>query len=327
MAKGLGISTILNQESRAKAAGTHTVNYINIDNIHEHTDNRKYSPERIELLAREIELDGLQSPIIIAETGTGKYVAVSGHRRLAAFRLLASEGKTQFQTIPAIVRTSLDEKAIRRQLISGNLYTEPPTDAEIAEQLAWMKKDLQERKENGEKISGRLLELLAADLGITPETARRMDRINRTAIPEVREEFAGGGITTREAFLIAKLPQEQQKEALEKKQSGEVKHLFPAKRSPVEGVHVPPESPKGDPDRGVHVPPEEEGKATSEPAPIDASANSPLKKAVQEMADSCIRALTDAKAENDTEAIAQLLVLQTGIVKLNFYIESKKEKK
>lgn len=264
MAKGLGIGSILNAASVAQATGTHTVTYIDIDKIHDHHHNRQYDPRKIELLARDIEDMGLQSPIVVASDGDGAYVAVSGHRRLAAFRLLAAEGKEKYKVIPAIYRPGLSEKQIEEMLIDGNLFTEMPTSGELAAQLAYKKERLQERKAGGEKLPGKMLELLAGELGINPEAARRMDRVNRTAIPEVQEAFAAGDLSLHEAYQAAKETPEEQAKLLRERQSGEIAHMYQMKK---QGVNLPPEHPSSAGE--VNLPPETEPAAAGVNLPPD----------------------------------------------------------
>lgn len=252
MAKGLGISGILNPESIAQARGTHTVSYIGIDKIRAHDKNRHYDEKKVELLARDIEDIGLQSPIVVAATGNDRYVVISGHRRLAAFRLLAAEGKEQFGVIPAICRTGLTAAAVEEMLYDGNLFTEMPTDGELAAQLAWKKQRLLERKAAGEKIGGKMLELIAEELGIKAEAARRMDRVNRTAIPEVQKEFAAGSISLHEAYQTARQPPDKQQELLKKRRSGEIAHMYEDDK----GVNLHPETAAIDIDEGVNLHPE-----------------------------------------------------------------------
>lgn len=254
MAKGLGISGILNRESMAMAQGTHTVSYVDIQKIREHEKNRQFHQDKIEALAREIEDQGLQSPVVVAAAGNDNYLMISGHRRLAAFRFLADEGKEIYQVIPAIIRTGLSEQQIEEMLYDGNLFTEMPTDAELAAQLAWKKKRLLERKAAGEKIPGKLLDLIAEELGINPEAARRMDTINRRAIEVVKQKFEAGDMSLREAFKLSQLPSEQQTEMIQRKLSGETNYLFPERRV----VRVPPEQQPLDEIGVVRVPPEQQ---------------------------------------------------------------------
>lgn len=260
MAKGLGISGILNPESIAQARGTHTVSYIGIDKIRAHDKNRHYDEKKVELLARDIEDIGLQSPIVVAATGNDRYVVISGHRRLAAFRLLAAEGKEQFGVIPAICRTGLTAAAVEEMLYDGNLFTEMPTDGELAAQLAWKKQRLLERKAAGEKIGGKMLELISEELGIKAEAARRMDRVNRTAIPEVQKEFAAGSISLHEAYQTARQPPDKQQELLKKRRSGEIAHMYEDDK----GVNLHPETAAIDIGEGVNLHPETAAADTNE---------------------------------------------------------------
>ena len=186
---------------------------------------------------------------MVAATGNDRYVVISGHRRLAAFRLLAAEGKAQFGVIPAICRTGLTAAAVEEMLYDGNLFTEMPTDGELAAQLAWKKQRLLERKAAGEKIGGKMLELIAEELGIKAEAARRMDRVNRTAIPEVQKEFAAGSISLHEAYQTARQPPDKQQELLKKRRSGEIAHMYEDDK----GVNLHPETAAIDIDEGVNL--------------------------------------------------------------------------
>lgn len=122
-------------------------------------------------------------------------------------------------------------------LIDGNLFTEMPSAAELAQQLERKKELLQRRKADGEIIPGRLLDIIAKELGINAEAARRMDTINRRAIEPVKEQFQSGNLSLREAFKTSQRAPEEQKALIDQKLSGKVSHLFPEKKV----VHVPPE--------------------------------------------------------------------------------------
>jgi ParB-like chromosome segregation protein Spo0J len=242
MAKGLGISSILNQESLALGSDKYRISYIDISKIQEHEKNRQFDRAKVEALARDIEDLGLQEPVVLADTGDDHYLLISGHRRLTAFRLLASEGKKEYQVIPAVIRSDTDPGRVEEMLIGGNLFNEGLSDAEMAREVARKKELLQQRKAAGAEVIGSWLDIIAAELGINHEAARRLDTINRRAEPEVKQEFEAGNMSLREAFKTAQLPAEQQKELVSQKRSGEVKHLFPEKRV----VRVPPQTPEID---------------------------------------------------------------------------------
>lgn len=235
--KLLGISNLFNDSSISANRNAHATRYIDIDSIDEHQKNRQYNAVKLEALALSIEDRGLQSPILVTPTENNRYVVLSGHRRLAAFRLLASQGKEDFRRIPAIVRMGLSEDQSEEALIDGNLFTEPLSPAELAKELARKKELLEQRRANGEKIPGKLTEIIASELGITPQTARELDTINRRAEPEIRELFEHGDLSQREAYNASRLPEERQRELAEAKKSG-TKHLFPTKSKEV--VHTPP---------------------------------------------------------------------------------------
>ena len=58
-----------------------------------------YEITEIEELAEDIERQGLMSVLVVTEDN-GKYRLVSGHRRLAAVKLLIDEGRRKSTTVP-----------------------------------------------------------------------------------------------------------------------------------------------------------------------------------------------------------------------------------
>lgn len=250
----LGINKLFNEESKAMIRSTHTVQYIDIDKIEGHEKNRKYDPAKLEALALDIADLGLHTPIFVMPVDGDHYRVLSGHRRLEAFRLLVNQGKAEYQTIPAIIRNDLDEDRAEEILIGDNAFSEPLTSAELAKELGRKKELLQKRRDAGEKIPGKLTEIIASELGITAKTARELDTINRRAAPEIKELFEDGEISQREAYLASRQSEAEQIDLANRKKNG-VKHLF----SSGTGVaHTPPLK-ELDGDTGVaHTPPLEE---------------------------------------------------------------------
>ena len=250
--QGLGINKLFNEASIASIDGTSTVHYISIYDIEGHEKNRKFDSAKLEALALDIEDRGLLAPINVVPIDGERYRALDGHRRLEAFKLLAGEGKSKFEMIPAFIKDGLDDDAAEELLIGGNLFTEPLSPAELARELQRKKELLELRREKGEKIPGKLTEIISAELGIAPQTARELDTINRRAEPEIKELFENGEISQREAFLASRQDKDKQIELAENKKCG-AKHLFSAKSTGV--VHTPPHN---DNSGVAHAPPPEE---------------------------------------------------------------------
>ena len=79
-----------------------------------------YSVTGVEALAEDIKLNGLlQFPLVRYMPG-GKYMIISGHRRVQAIRLLAMEAPEEWKTIPVILDPEQDETAAHIKLISAN---------------------------------------------------------------------------------------------------------------------------------------------------------------------------------------------------------------
>jgi|GEM_PF-3526322 len=241
--QGLGINKLFNEASIASLDGSNTVHYLNIYKIEGHEKNRRYDPAKLEALALDIEDRGLIAPINVVSIDDEHYRALDGHRRLAAFKLLAEQGKSIFESIPAFIKDGLDEYAEEEMLIGGNLFTEPLSPAELAKELQRKKEILELRRARGERIPGKLTEIIAAELGIAPQTARELDTINRRADPEIKELFESGEISQRKAYNAARQTGKKQRELAESKKNGAA-HLFPAKKGV---VHAPP--PEKEPDQ------------------------------------------------------------------------------
>ena len=79
-----------------------------------------YNVSGVEALADDIKLNGLlQFPLVRYMPG-GKYMIISGHRRVAAIRLLAKEDPEQWKMIPVILDPDKDDTSAHIKLISAN---------------------------------------------------------------------------------------------------------------------------------------------------------------------------------------------------------------
>lgn len=85
------------------------IEYIDISNIDEDPHNF-YQLSKVEDLASNIELLGLQQPIRVRDNPDqpGRVIIVSGHRRRAALQLLVDEGKEQYKCRELADREEMD---------------------------------------------------------------------------------------------------------------------------------------------------------------------------------------------------------------------------
>ena len=91
VAAGFSISGLL--DAGAKTRSKYPVAELDIDAIEDNPANAVYSMEEaaIEALAESIEKDGLTDLPLVRKLTDGRWQLVSGHRRRAAFRLLAAK--------------------------------------------------------------------------------------------------------------------------------------------------------------------------------------------------------------------------------------------
>ena len=84
-----------------------------------------YELRGIEELADNISVAGLQQPIRVrAGEAPGRYIIVSGHRRLAAVKALAQETPEKWTDVPCIIETDDASPALQQlRLIYANANT------------------------------------------------------------------------------------------------------------------------------------------------------------------------------------------------------------
>lgn len=112
--------------------------------------NNFYSLTGIEELAANIQLCGLQQPILVRPIDGGRYMVVSGHRRRAAIELLAEDEPEKWEEISCLVeRDEASPELQQLRLIYANANTRTMTGAELAEQAAQVEKLLYQLKEQG----------------------------------------------------------------------------------------------------------------------------------------------------------------------------------
>lgn len=219
---GFSLTSILNSKTLSQATDSHKVKYIDRTKIFPNPYNPKvYNTDNIEFLSYGIEEDGLLEPLIVVSyekfdnPEENTYLIASGHRRMLAINMIIERGSPKakdFDRIPCIERESNgnDEEL----LLNGNIYNRNKTDAERAMELAEKKRKMLERKAKGEKISGRLLDLIAKEMEISLHQAKKFNAINNNATDAVKEAFNSGDISTEAAYELSKAEPEKQNEII-----------------------------------------------------------------------------------------------------------------
>lgn len=218
MAK-FSMNDLLNSQSKSapeRVQAEFEIRHIPIDKIIPAANN-KYGIRDIEELAASIETMGLLHNLVVKEpNAAGLYEIISGERRFCACKLLYDGGNNEFATIPCKVEGSENQAFSELKLIHANATSRELTDYEKTYQAGRIKELLQELKNQGYKFKGRMREIVAEMLNISPAQMGRMESINKNLVPEFKEEFKENHIGISTAYKLSTLPQEQQAEAIDK---------------------------------------------------------------------------------------------------------------
>lgn len=232
MSKKPSILSILNDQSKPLPLDEHQKNLevlqISVKQILPN-ENNFYKLTKIEELKESIELFGITHPLLVKRIDNNKYKVISGHRRLLASKLLYEEGKPEFEYVPCTV--AVDIEGIKEQilLIHTNSTTRVLSDWEIIEQLSRLKKLFKELKKTN-NIPGKVRDLLADTLQVSPTTIGRMETVDKNLIPEFKEELKAKNISMNTAVELSKLDKSKQQEAMQQHK---------ARGSKTQAKHVP----------------------------------------------------------------------------------------
>ena len=215
MAK-FNVLSLLNNNSKGEnkeKIAAETTEMLSIHSLEPSSDNF-YDTSSIEELKDSIELFGLKQQILVKKIGENKYRVIAGHRRRLAVLALVEEGKTQFEMVPCQVE-DISDVAEKILLIHTNSTSRVLSDWEKVEQLRMLKELLTEYKKTN-NIPGRMRELLAETLNISPTQVGRLETIDKNLVPEAKAALKNQEISFSKAVEIAKLPEAEQKKEVKK---------------------------------------------------------------------------------------------------------------
>lgn len=217
MASSFGIGSIFNKETVALAQDTHQVQYIEYEKLKPNPVNTKYyKTDDIEVLADSILDKGLIQPLTVVSDGDGTYTIISGHRRYLAIKFINDNVLSdKFKSVPSIIRDIKTELEKEELLIDGNLWNRNKTDAERAKEIAGKKAILEQRRKNGEYIPGRIMSIIANEIGISERQAKKLNSININCSEEVKEMFDNGQINLETAYSLAHYDKDKQNDIVE----------------------------------------------------------------------------------------------------------------
>ena len=181
-----------------------------------------YNMDGIEELADSILMAGrvLQNIVVKAADSQGQYMIISGHRRIAACRMLVEAGHAEFGEIAALVENEADESLRELMLIYTNATARILTDAEKMRQAQRATEILKSLKAEG-KFEGRIRDAVARMLDTTGAQLARYAAIAKNLTnPELKEAFEGGRLGVSAAYEASGLSEDGQKKIADKIQDG-----------------------------------------------------------------------------------------------------------
>lgn len=179
-----------------------------------------YSIAGVEALADDIKLNGLlQFPLVRYMPG-GKYMIISGHRRVAAIRLLAKEDPEQWKMIPVILDPDKDDTSAHIKLISANAVNRELSQGEIMKQTLKMYSLLTEQKKK-ENLPGRVRDMVAKKLNISAGAVGEYMTIEQNLIFYLKQDFLKGELSKAVAVELSKLTTANQIRWLDRIRAGE----------------------------------------------------------------------------------------------------------
>lgn len=211
------MADLLNSQSKKmEERPAFEIRHIPIDKLKPSKKNQ-YGIRGIEELAANIEMLGLLHNLDVKEADeAGYYEIISGERRYQACKLLYESGNQEFKTLPCKAEALTENKAISElKLLYANAAARELTDYEKTYQAGRIKEILQALKKDGYKFQGRMREIVADMLDVSPAQMGRMESINKNLSPEFKEEFKAGNIGITTAYELSGQSEAEQAATLE----------------------------------------------------------------------------------------------------------------
>ena len=207
------VSQNVKKANEIEAKNNFNVQYIDIKEIERNKKNF-YEIVNVDELAEDIKMNGLNHNLVVRKLDNGKYELISGERRYTALTQLVEQGNEIFALVPCkvIEANDIDSEII---LIQANAQTREFTEIEKLEQVKRLTELYKTKKKNGEKVPGKIREIIANDLKLSPTQVGRYERINKNLIPELKEILENGNLTIANASEFSSLSEDNQKVILE----------------------------------------------------------------------------------------------------------------
>lgn len=152
---------------------------INIDDIRPNDDNF-YEMSDIELLADDIERVGLKHNIVVVKDPVGeKYMVKSGHRRLAAIKMLIEQKRCSIKKIPCTVDGQKTQAEEQFDLIMLNATQRKYSDGDVLREYEELEKTFKALEAEGKPLKGRIRDNIAKVLKVSPAQVGKIENIKQ----------------------------------------------------------------------------------------------------------------------------------------------------
>lgn len=220
VAAGFSISGLL--DSSSKTRSRFPVVEIAVDLITNHPSNTAYSMDEagIRALADSIERDGLTDLPLVRKLPDASWQMVSGHRRKAAYELLAKRDE-RFARMPCRVVESIDDAQALVLLHTANYFVRKLSITERAAATRALGIEVERKRRENPDLSGRRTEDIKADIlaeqtgrHVSGKTIKREEALANKIEAELSDEWKvaanSGEISAKAVSALAALPRDEQ---------------------------------------------------------------------------------------------------------------------
>ena len=223
-ASGFTISGLLDKNAATRS--DYPIERIPVDEIADHPENTAYSMDDagIAQLAKSIEKEGLTDLPLVRKLDDGSWQMVSGHRRKAAYAMLAEEDERYAQIPCRIIRGISDEQSVML-LHAANYFVRNLTVTERAAASRALGMEVERMRVENPELSGMRTEDIKAAI-ISEQTGRKVSgktiQRQESLARKIEEDLVAGW---REAALSDSLSADAVN-ALAKMEPDEQERLF-----------------------------------------------------------------------------------------------------
>ena len=222
IAKRFSLAGVLDEDRQAKQR--FPVEEIEVAAIEDHPANVAYSMDEdgIKSLAESIRKDGLTDIPMVRRKPDGGFQMLSGHRRKAAYALLAKDDPA-YEKMPCRVIEGIDDERAVTLLHAANYFTRALTVTERAAATEALRGDAVRLRSEDPSLSGMRVDDVKAAIierqtgrKVSGKTIAREERLARRIAEDLSPEWAAeadrGNLSAEAVRTLAGMPKERQAE-------------------------------------------------------------------------------------------------------------------